>query len=435
MSHDPAVLVVGSSQLLAGVSFTPEGLCVLPSDRALSLDELAAMALNVVSEGVIVTDPHQPDNPIVFANSGFTRITGYSAAEVLGRNCRFLQGPDTAEADRRAIRRSIERGQPFGITILNYRKDGSAFWNLLTVTPILGPDLRPRYFVGAQSDVTELVDAQRALASAGQDLEQRIRQRTTRLTGSNLRLRQQVRQRRAAQRLAAAHQQDMQEFLSVIAHDLKRPVLTVMGLLKLLDQDLAENPSLTPDDRENIALAITESVRMRTMIEELGRLAQIQQSPVLLERVNLSGMVRAAVDRLRSRFEAAGVRLEIQAPDDWALFSRVHVEQPLHNLLENALLHGCGGDEPTVRVHARRRTLDGAVLISVSDNGPGIAPADQPRVFRLFNRIESSTGKGGTGVGLPSAVRMIQRINGRLTLDSRPGAGATFTLAFPADQA
>ncbi len=113
-----------------------------------------------------VTDPHLPDNPIVFANRAFLEMTGYSAEEVIGNNCRFLQGPETDPASISDVRQSIETRSEFATEVLNYRKDGSSFWNALFVSPVFDDHGNLVYFFGSQLDVSRRRDAEDALRQA-----------------------------------------------------------------------------------------------------------------------------------------------------------------------------------------------------------------------------------------------------------------------------
>lgn len=134
-------------------------------EYAVSLD-LKDRALGAAAEGITISDPSLPDNPLIYANSGFERITGYSAASVLGRNCRFLQGPDTDPADAETIRRAVAEETECTVEILNYRKDGSPFWNRLSITPVRDEDGRVTHFIGVQSDVTARREAEDGLRLA-----------------------------------------------------------------------------------------------------------------------------------------------------------------------------------------------------------------------------------------------------------------------------
>jgi PAS domain S-box-containing protein len=102
---------------------------------------------------VVFSDPSLPDNPMIFVSDEFEAQTGYSPEEAVGRNCRFLQGPDTSEDAIQAIRHGLRAETRFVIYILNYRKDGSTFMNRLRIRPIYDTDGRLMFFAGAQNPV------------------------------------------------------------------------------------------------------------------------------------------------------------------------------------------------------------------------------------------------------------------------------------------
>ena len=111
-----------------------------------------------LSIAMVLSDPNQPDNPLVYVNDAFTRMTGYSFAEAVGQNCRFLQGEET---DKRAVdqlRAAVEDGYEVSIDILNYRRNGTPFMNRLLVAPIFGEDGKPAFFFGMQKELTEKDD-------------------------------------------------------------------------------------------------------------------------------------------------------------------------------------------------------------------------------------------------------------------------------------
>ena len=120
-----------------------------------TLLELRGRAAAAAVDGVVITDPTRPDNPIVDVNPAFERMTGYAAAEAIGRNCRFLQGPGTDPVARRELRDALAAGRDCLVTLLNYRKDGTPFWNELRVAPVRDDAGRITHFVGIQNDVTD----------------------------------------------------------------------------------------------------------------------------------------------------------------------------------------------------------------------------------------------------------------------------------------
>ena len=112
-------------------------------------------ALEEVSEGILFTDPAQPDNPIIYVNQAFERITGYRAADVIGRNCRLLQGERTDAAAVAEMRAAIAQRRSCGVELINYRADGKPFWNVASIAPLHDEAGRVTHFVGVLTDVTQ----------------------------------------------------------------------------------------------------------------------------------------------------------------------------------------------------------------------------------------------------------------------------------------
>jgi PAS domain S-box-containing protein len=138
-------------------------------------DELGMLrdAIQVANLVVILTDPNLPDNPIVYVNQGFEKLTGYSRDEVLGRNCRFLQGDDREQEGIRHLREAIKARLDVRVELRNYRKDGSMFWNEVYVTPILaGNGLK--FLLGVQNDVTNKRRLERETLDVGAREQHRI---------------------------------------------------------------------------------------------------------------------------------------------------------------------------------------------------------------------------------------------------------------------
>lgn len=144
------------------------------NDAAKLLADLKDRALDVALEGFTISDARQPGMPLIYVNHGFEILTGYTAAEVLGKNCRFLQGERTNEKAKQRLRKAIETCQPCVVEILNYHKNGSPFWNRLSITPVRDEDGQTTHFIGVQSDVTARRRASEKLHAANRDMQQAL---------------------------------------------------------------------------------------------------------------------------------------------------------------------------------------------------------------------------------------------------------------------
>jgi PAS domain S-box-containing protein len=112
-------------------------------------------ALQTAQQNFVVTDPSLPDNPIVYASQGFLNLTGYSLDQILGRNCRFLQGPETDPKSVERIRKAIEQGNDMSVCLLNYRVDGTTFWNQFFIAALRDAAGNVTNFVGVQCKVSD----------------------------------------------------------------------------------------------------------------------------------------------------------------------------------------------------------------------------------------------------------------------------------------
>lgn len=177
MLEDMAALVVDELELRRTARQLRQNEALLR--QSLRDNNQLATAVGNLKCGVLVTDPKQPDNPIIFANAGFCAMTGYSPEEVVGRNCRFLQGPLTDPNTLQQLRQAVHKQRHFTNILINYRKDGSPFVNELIIDPVFDETGQLLTFVGLQNDVTERENAK-------QLLEQRVRDRTADLALSQI---------------------------------------------------------------------------------------------------------------------------------------------------------------------------------------------------------------------------------------------------------
>jgi PAS domain S-box-containing protein len=126
------------------------------------------------TNSIVITDPNQPDDPLVYVNPAFERTTGYATEEALGRNCRFLQGEDGDQPGLEEVRAAVREGRHCTVVLRNYRKDGTLFWNELSVYPVRDEEGRVANFVGVQNDVTERLRTEEVLSETRRAERRRI---------------------------------------------------------------------------------------------------------------------------------------------------------------------------------------------------------------------------------------------------------------------
>ena len=355
-----------------------------------------------------VTDPRQPDCPIIFANHAFLEMTGYTSEEIIGRNCRFLQGPDTDPETVDSVREAIRQRTELATEILNYRKDGSSFWNALFISPVYGKSGELVYFFGSQLDVSRRRDAEDAL--------------------------------RQAQKMEALGQ-----LTGGIAHDFNNLLQVMSGYLELIE--LTAESDSTPIDPERLKRHVG---RAREAASQAGTLTQqllaFSRKQKLEGRVlNLNGLVNGMSDIAeRTLGEDITFRREL-APDLWnCRIDPTQAEMALLNVLINARDAVAGSDTREVTV----RTLNVVIgpeasyaydnlppghyaSVAVTDTGHGMSPAVLARVMDPFFTTKEE-GKG-TGLGLSMVYGFAKQSGGAVRLYSEEGRGTTVRLYFPAD--
>jgi len=159
------------------LSYTEDSslICTLSPQPTIDADttNLSAkeQAMDEAPIGILLTDPHQEDNPIIYANNEFTELTGYEKRDVIGRNCRFLQGEATEDEPVQKLRTAIDNRESVTVELRNYRKDGTEFWNRVRVAPLFDDDGEINLFVGFQDDITERKQYEQQLQSHSARLE------------------------------------------------------------------------------------------------------------------------------------------------------------------------------------------------------------------------------------------------------------------------
>jgi PAS domain S-box-containing protein len=352
---------------------------------------------------MIVTDPHQPDNPIIFANNAFLRMTGYGRDELVGHNCRFLQGPETDRDTVDEIRLAIANSREFATEILNYRKDGSTFWNALFISPVFNKAGEVVYFFGSQLDVSRRRDAEIALYQA-QKMES-----LGQLTGG-------------------------------IAHDFNNLLQVISGYTDtILSQVERPEISISRLKRagETIRIATDRATKLTQQLLAFARKQRLEGRPINLNALidGMSGMIDTTL----------GDNILLQqhlGPDLWnCRVDPTQAEVAILNILINARDAMPDGGTLTVRtetVLVEGETMVRAngvppgryVALSVTDTGIGMSPDILAKVLEPFFTTKDEG--SGTGLGLAMVYGFTKQSGGTVAVTSELGHGTTVRMLFPA---
>jgi PAS domain S-box-containing protein len=354
-----------------------------------------------VTSGVVICDATQHDQPIVFANAAFTKITGYTAAEAIGRNCRFLQGRDTDRETVERMRRAVAVGRAVTVTLRNYRKDGRTFWNEVSISPLHDAGGRLIHFVGILQDATN-----------------RIR------TEENL---------REAKDQAEVANRSKSKFLANVSHELRTPLNAILGFTEIMQLEMF-GPMGAPQYQTYAKDVHDSGQYLLSIINDILDLSKIEAGRMELfpEAVAAGDVFDACLRVVSGRAQSNGVSVHSELPPD---LPRIRVDpralqQMLTNLLTNAVKFTPKGGR--VALAAR---LDGdQVELSVADTGIGIAAKDIAKVLEPFGQADNphSRRQQGTGLGLPIVKALVEQSGGSFRLESKADAGTTVILRLPA---
>jgi PAS domain S-box-containing protein len=341
-------------------------------ERELELHQ-KTRAIDEAPIGIVLTDPAQADNPLIYVNDAFTDLTGYSKSDAVGRNCRFLQGDNTDPETVARIRAGIDAEEPVSVTIRNYRKDGSGFWNRLELAPVRNTDGEIINYVGFQQDVTELRERQRHLQTIDR----------------------------------------------VLRHNLNNDLNVVQGMAELIQEE-GSDPLTDYAQR----IIDTGNALLRTMDKERKITALLVDQPVS-EAVDLTATIQSVVDLVREDYPSATVELSV--PDQAVVRATSEIRTAIEELLRNALEHN---DSETPHVHVAVSETATGVAVRVCDNGPGIP--EMERDILLGRDVEMTQLYHGKGLGLWLVHLIVRRCNGTLEFAANEPSGSVVTVQLQA---
>jgi PAS domain S-box-containing protein len=343
-----------------------------------------------VTSGISVSNAQLPDMPLTYVNPAFEVMTGYTLEEVHGQNCRFLQRGETDQPGLVAIRNAIRDRREVTAVIRNFRKDGTPFWNELSLSPIRNRDGEVTHFVGIQTDVTARVEFEAAL--------------------------------RESEKLAAVGR-----LASTIAHEINNPLASVMNLVYL-----AQDADSLEDAKKYLATADAELQRVKLITTQSLRFFKQSTKPMA---VSASELLNSVLDVYQSRLQNAAIAVHRRERTDRPVkCMESEIRQVLNNLVGNAIdaMNRIGG-RLLVRTRAGKdwRTGVSGIVITVADTGTGIDPTMLTDIYKAFY---TTKGIGGTGLGLWISSGIVERHKGRMLVrSSRHPAhhGSVFQLFLP----
>lgn len=340
---------------------------------------LLKRAVEAARNGICITNPRLPDNPIIYVNQAFLDMSGFKKYQVLGRNCRFLQRDDRDQPAIESIREAIKNETSITTILRNYKRDGTLFWNELTVSPVHDEQGRLINFVGVQNDITSRKEAE------------------TRVS----------------------------EFYSVISHELRTPLTSIHGALGVIADGSAGK--VNHQVMRMVKIALENSERLMRLISDILDWKKIESGKfkLALSEAYPEALVDKVIEAVKPLSSQARVSIvknivnnrPVQVDPDRIL-------QVITNLVDNAIKFSPPQSTITIQVEAGLDT----VRFSVIDQGAGIARDQLDKLFKVFQQLDSSDSRrqGGTGLGLSISRSLIELHGGQIGVESQVGSGSTF---------
>jgi PAS domain S-box-containing protein len=343
-----------------------------------------------------------PARRVTAWNQGAERILGFSSAEAIGMLGDEIFGAEDRAAGvpeleaQTAVREGAAPDERWHV-----RKDGTRFWASGHMVA-LRDEGRVRGFAKIMRDLTGMKQTE-------EELERRVRQRTLELNEAV---------------------QELESFSYSVAHDLRSPLRSIQSFTQFAIDEAGAK--LGADERGYLDRVQKAAARLDRLISDLLAYSRVSKTRVELVPVNLCRLV-GDICREHDEFRMPKADVRIEGALGTVIGNEAYLTQTVTNLLGNAVKFVPPGRRPEVRVWSERR--GGRVRLLIRDNGIGIAPEHQGRIFEIFERLHRHGAYEGTGVGLAIVRRAVQRMNGDVGLESQPGAGTTFWIDLPTPNA
>lgn len=383
----------------------------LVDERTAELDRLSLVA-RTTDNGVIITDVNQT---ITWLNEAMCRMSGYDREEILGNTPRMFQFEGTSAETRRSIRESLRAHRPIQAEIQNRRKDGSPYWVMLFIQPIMDRLGKHQGYMSVEVDTTERKRYEMELLAAMREVEASRSQ--SELLNEEL--------NKTVEELVQTNS-ELDRFVYSTSHDLRAPMLSVIGIVDLCKETFYPDDEAFQEMLGMMRQALKRGDEVIRSILEYSRNRRLGLHP---EVVRVNDVVR---NHLRSIEFLAGiqdVRFEFEiGVEDTLVTDRFRFESIVNNLVTNAVKYQ-RAEEPSKFVRIRFRRQIGGGVFEVEDNGEGVPEDRLKAIFEMF--VRNSVSSTGSGLGLYITRDLVKRLGGELHVESTVGIGSRFSVSIP----
>jgi PAS domain S-box-containing protein len=343
------------------------------------------------------------DNPrterILACNPAFARMFGHSVEEINDSPILSRHDPDSHDYVRRCLAAADLHGNVQFESAMK-RRDGIYFPTQQDIVSVRDEYNNLLYRVATVQDITERKKSEEEIHKLNESLEEKVNERTIKLEAIN---------------------RELESFSYSVSHDLRAPLRAMDGFSLALLEDYGE---LLDDDGKNYLSRVrTASQHMARLIDDMLKISRVSRSEVNLQEINLSELVKKVTDELEERQPRQNLTLEIEQ-NVFAVADERLLQIALENLLGNAWKFTSKRERPVISFGHKHE--DGETVYFIRDNGAGFDMTYANKLFGAFQRLHTVLEFEGTGIGLATVQRIINRHGGRIWAESRVGEGATF---------
>ncbi len=338
----------------------------------------------------------------------FLEVTGLSAEQILGKGAEEIIPPPAHELVFGKYREAIRTGRPVQWEEVSEYPTGTKTGEVI-VAPVFDAEGVCFQLIGTVHDITEHRRAAAEISALNAELELRVAQRTAQLQTAN---------------------QELEAFSYSVSHDLRAPLRAVSGFAEIVAK--RHRAGLNEEGRLYVDNIVEASHQMGQLIEDLLDYARLGRSRQPTLPMDLGEALEPVLATLAGKLQESGGEITVEKPLPRILAQRTLLRQVLMNLMDNALTYHRPGVPPLIRLEAVPEG-ERMVRVSVSDNGEGIAPEHQDKVFQVFQRLHDQSTHPGSGIGLAIVRKSVELMGGTLRLESEPGSGSTFSFTLPTE--